>query len=157
MTKTEPQPQPQPQPQQDVSLTDEGKTAALPVEPRWYCVSREGVATLCEHEADAKESALRSVRSWPQGGPHRAVCLVDAGGTEGRSAHFWRHRAMEHGLENYSLRTTLEIALVALEYHRDQTRPVELADEAISALRLVVGPNAVLTGPGNGECRDGSG
>ena len=135
-------------PQQDVSLTDEGKTAELPVAPRWYCVSREGVATLCDHEADAKETALRSGNSWPQGGPHRAVCLVDAGGTEGRSAHFWRNRAMEHGVENYSLRTTLEIALVALEYHRDQTRPTELSDEAISALRLVVGPNDQA----NGHC-----
>ncbi len=41
-----------------------------------------------------------------------------------------------------SLRALLELALVALEYHRDQTRPTELSDEAISALRLVAGPNS---------------
>jgi hypothetical protein len=40
------------------------------------------------------------------------------------------------------LRATLGIALVALEHHRDQTRPIGLSDEAIHALRLALGSEA---------------
>ena len=133
-------------PQQDVSLTDEGKTAALPVAPRWYCVSRDGMATLCTCEADAKVEAANARESYPRNGPYRAVRLAAVDEAEERSAGYWRRRCLEHAVEIDSLRTTLGLALVALEYHRDQTRPTELSDEAISALRLVVGPNARLTG-----------
>ena len=46
-------------------------------EARWYCVSREGLATLCKDEADAHETAGQCDKSWPLGGPHRAVLLGD--------------------------------------------------------------------------------
>ena len=45
---------------------------------RWYCVSRDGLATLCKDAADAHETAGQCDKSWPLGGPHRAVLLVDA-------------------------------------------------------------------------------
>ena len=45
---------------------------------RWYCVSRDGLATLCKDAADAHETAGQCDKSWPAGGPHRAVLLVDA-------------------------------------------------------------------------------
>ena len=49
-----------------------------PAPARWYCVSREGLATLCKDEADAHETVAGCDKSWPLGGPHRAVQLVDA-------------------------------------------------------------------------------
>lgn len=45
---------------------------------RWYCVSREGMATLCVDEEDAQANAKHCDQAWPAGGPHRAVQLVDA-------------------------------------------------------------------------------
>lgn len=50
----------------------------MPNEARWYCVSLEGLATLCKDEADAHETVGQCDKSWPLGGPHRAVRLVDA-------------------------------------------------------------------------------
>ena len=121
-----------------VQLTDGLGHAA---EARWYCVSRDGMATLCTCEADAKVEAANARESYPRNGPYRAVRLAAVDEAEERSARYWRRRCLEHAVEIDSLRTTLGLALVALEYHRDQTRPTELSDEAISALRLVAGPN----------------
>ena len=45
---------------------------------RWYCVSRDGLATLCKDEADAHETSGQCDKSWPLGGPHSAVRLADA-------------------------------------------------------------------------------
>lgn len=47
-------------------------------EASWYCLSRDGLATLCKDAADAKETAGQCDKSWPAGGPYRAVLLVDA-------------------------------------------------------------------------------
>jgi hypothetical protein len=47
-------------------------------EARWYCMSREGMATLCTDEEDAKEVAAESFVLYPQNGPYRAVQMVDA-------------------------------------------------------------------------------
>jgi len=48
---------------------------------RWYCVSREGMATLCKDQEDAQANAEHCDKSWPAGGPHRAVQLLDAATT----------------------------------------------------------------------------
>ena len=45
---------------------------------RWYCVNREGMATLCADEADARENVADNDKIWPRHAPHRAVQLVDA-------------------------------------------------------------------------------
>ena len=45
---------------------------------RWYCVSREGMATLCKNHEDAQANARHCDKAWPAGGPHCAVLLVDA-------------------------------------------------------------------------------
>lgn len=45
---------------------------------RWYCVSREGMATLCVDEEDARANAAHCDQAWRAGGPHRAVVLVEA-------------------------------------------------------------------------------
>lgn len=45
---------------------------------RWYCVSREGMATLCVDEEDARANAASSDQAWRAGSPHRAARLVDA-------------------------------------------------------------------------------
>jgi len=47
-------------------------------EARWYCLSREGMATLCTDEEDAKEVAAESWVAWPQNGPYRVAQMVDA-------------------------------------------------------------------------------
>jgi hypothetical protein len=58
-----------------------GLAAERPVRPgaeaRWYCLSREGMATLCTGEEDAKEVAAESWVLYPQNGPYRAVQMVD--------------------------------------------------------------------------------
>lgn len=56
-----------------------------------------------------------------------------------RRARFWRFRCLEHADRIDGLVATLRIALVALEYHRAQTRPIDVSDEAIEALRAAVG------------------
>jgi hypothetical protein len=59
-----------------------GARAERPVGPapeaRWYCLSREGMATLCTDEEDAKEVAAESFVLYPQSGPYRAVQMVDS-------------------------------------------------------------------------------
>ena len=47
-------------------------------EARWYCVSRDGMATLCVDELDACYTAEQSDKNWQASSPHRAVRLVDA-------------------------------------------------------------------------------
>jgi len=42
---------------------------------RWYCVSREGLATLCKDERDARQVAIDADAQFPACGPHRAVRL----------------------------------------------------------------------------------
>lgn len=46
-------------------------------EARWYCVGRNGIATLCADQQDAKSVAFESDAQWPREAPHRAVQLVD--------------------------------------------------------------------------------
>ena len=45
---------------------------------RWYCVSRDWIATLCVDEEDARANAAHCDQAWPAGGPHRAVQMVDS-------------------------------------------------------------------------------
>ena len=45
---------------------------------RWYVVTNDGVATLCEDRADAEKEAKDADMAWPHSGPHRAVQLVEA-------------------------------------------------------------------------------
>ena len=47
-------------------------------EARWYCIGRNGIATLCADQRDAKEVAFESDAQWPREAPHRAVQLVGA-------------------------------------------------------------------------------
>ena len=54
------------------------RTVRHGAETRWYCVSLDGLATLCKDAEDAHETAGQCDKSWPLGGPHRAVLLVDA-------------------------------------------------------------------------------
>lgn len=46
---------------------------------RWYMVTLDGMATLCEDQADAEKEAKAADIDWPRSGPHRAVQLVPAG------------------------------------------------------------------------------
>ena len=46
-------------------------------EPRWYCLNKIGVATLCADQADAVAAALDADIAFPRGTPHRAVQLVE--------------------------------------------------------------------------------
>jgi hypothetical protein len=48
-----------------------------PIEPRWYCVSALGVATLCADEQDARNEASSNDVQWDRHAPHRAVLLGD--------------------------------------------------------------------------------
>jgi hypothetical protein len=54
--------------------------------PRWYCVSKLGLATLCNDEADARETAADADRDWPKQAPHRAVLLGDVAALAAQAA-----------------------------------------------------------------------
>ena len=45
---------------------------------RWYMVTHDGMATLCEDRRDAEKEAKDADMAWPHSGPHRAVQLVEA-------------------------------------------------------------------------------
>ena len=47
-------------------------------EARWYCLSKDGRATLCADEADALAEVERDTADWPLHAPYWAVQLVDA-------------------------------------------------------------------------------
>jgi hypothetical protein len=53
------------------------QAAPMQSSARWYSLSREGIATLCTDEADARSAANHSNGAWPSAGPHRAVQLVE--------------------------------------------------------------------------------
>ena len=44
---------------------------------RWYCVSREGLATLCLNESDARMIASNGDRNYSRSAPHHAVLMGD--------------------------------------------------------------------------------
>ena len=75
----------QPQAMPDLpALTERGAKAWTGVdaqalrEGRWYMVTHDGVATLCEDRRDAEKEAKDADMAWPHSGPHRAVQLVEA-------------------------------------------------------------------------------
>jgi hypothetical protein len=52
-------------------------TAAPVQEPRWYCIDKAGIATLCADEGDAKQSVKLAEQDWPRNAPYRAVRLCE--------------------------------------------------------------------------------
>jgi hypothetical protein len=48
-----------------------------PIEPRWYCVDANGLATRCVDQSDAQRVAIDANYMFPRSGPHRAVLLGD--------------------------------------------------------------------------------
>ena len=53
---------------------------------RWYCLSRDGLATLCADEQDARMVAQHSAVAYPLGAPYRAVLLGDVAAERERCA-----------------------------------------------------------------------
>jgi hypothetical protein len=45
--------------------------------PRWYCIDKTGMATLCADEDDARQSAKLAEQDWPRNAPYRAVQLCE--------------------------------------------------------------------------------
>ena len=58
----------------------------LAVPPRWYVVNRDGLATLCADEADARKVADECDLMFPRAAPHRAVLLGDVAAERERCA-----------------------------------------------------------------------
>ena len=56
---------------------DDSDSVSSPPEPRWYCLNKIGMATLCADQADAVEAALDADIAFPRGAPHRAVQMVE--------------------------------------------------------------------------------
>lgn len=59
------------------SEIDRLKRPRVPAELRWYCVSKDGMATLCANQSDAINTAKDSERFWPSGSPYKAVQLME--------------------------------------------------------------------------------
>lgn len=49
--------------------------AILVQNSRWYCIDKNGMATLCADEDDAKQNAKLADQNWPNNAPYRAVQL----------------------------------------------------------------------------------
>lgn len=76
------------------SIAERGRIVSTTnADARWYCVSRNGLATLCKDEADAREIAMQCDRSWPLGRPHRAALLGDVAAEREQCAAIVRARA----------------------------------------------------------------
>ena len=58
----------------------------VPLGQRWYCVSRDGLATLCLNEANAREMAVQCAADYPRQAPYRAVQLGDVAAERERCA-----------------------------------------------------------------------
>lgn len=102
---------------------------------RWYCVNRYGLATLCKDAADAHETARQCNISWPLGGPHRAVLLVDA------AELAWLRHAL---VQSWKL---AEDRLQQLAAERAQA--LSCRDELHRTLTLCRCPSSVINGHGS--------
>lgn len=127
---------PDPEPGDD---SEGGHPDATPATPaRWYCVSRDGVATLCVDEEDARANARHCDRAWPASGPHRAAQLADL---ELLAKHE-TDCAEASKAEAAALRALVQA--IADKRHTYGWGPE--ADAAIDAARLALGPNVLVTG-----------
>ena len=74
-------------------------TPPLPVqpeqEPRWYCVDKIGMATLCADKDDAEQSAKLAEQDFPRNSPYRAVQLCEYTPQELTELHIWEARALQ--------------------------------------------------------------
>ena len=57
-----------------------------PLPESWYCVSKDGRATLCTEEADAIAEARLQDDDYPNAAPHRALVLGDVAAERERCA-----------------------------------------------------------------------
>ena len=71
-----------------------------PLEPRWYVLCTQGLATLCATEADARTVAAHADIAFPSRGPHRVVLLGDVAAERERIASNIRS-AMGHAEAGY--------------------------------------------------------
>lgn len=107
----------------------------------WYCVNKIGIATACNDEQDALETAAEAEKDWPHRAPHRAMRLVDAAEMD------------ELRAENAGLRAELEaVGAGGVQPLRAQAGwalvPVEPTQEMLEAA-----VQAICYGPGGGFTR----
>lgn len=107
-------------------------------EARWYCLSREGMATLCTDEEAAKEVAAESWVAWPQNGPYRVAQMVDADTAESLRTALTELRDRIKAHPAYANLTEAE----EIETGGDTAELSYLARVADAAL----GPNVEVTG-----------
>ena len=108
-----------------------------PLPARWYCVSRDGLATLCLDESDAREMAAECTRDFPRQAPYRAVLMGDM------------MRERERCIEDRErMRTALKIARDWLPWH-EPTHPDYEGDrsDAGRAVRLAWDQDCGCTPP----------
>ena len=107
----------------------------------WYCVNKIGMATACNDEQDALETAAEAEKDWPHMAPHRVMRLVDAAELDALRA------------ENARLRAELEaVGAGGVQPLRAEAGwvlvPVEPTDEMLEAA-----VQAICYGPGGGFTR----
>jgi len=79
---------------------DKEEALKLAHEPRWYCIDKTGMATLCVDEDDAKQNAKLAEQDWPRNGPYRAVRLceyIPPAALPGQEPDAWREFDGEGG------------------------------------------------------------
>lgn len=82
---------------EDMSTTQQPEALR---DARWYMVTHDGVATLCEDRRDAEEEAKDADMAWPHSGPHRAVQLVEVADVEAMRAGYAAARLEIDGLRD---------------------------------------------------------
>lgn len=100
---------------------------AKDVDARWYAVGRDGAATLCTCEEDARETAAESAQLFPNCAPYTAVQLIPAPAA-GDALDAQRYRWLRDQTE------TDGIAIVMKDMHFDESRTcAENIDKFIDA------------------------
>jgi hypothetical protein len=115
---------------------------------RWYCVSRQGMATLCLSEEEARQLAEESNVDFPRCSPHRAVRLIDAAEVEALRAEVAELDALRDTLSDLLKRTAIalrgpEPPLTAWSWH-DLPERAAAAIAAIEVMQLAAFKAAAL-------------
>jgi len=101
---------------------------------RWYCLGKDGVATLCADKDDAEQSAKLASLDWPRNAPYRAVQLVEADELDALQADADRYRWLRN-FHAAGISDNLPHIAAGGDYIGAWTLHSEEADKAIDAAR----------------------
>ena len=107
----------------------------------WYCIGKDGIATLCADKDDAEQSAKLASLDWPNNAPYRAVQLVETDELDALQADADRYRWLArkvsaHGICNgwqFGFPTAITLPANSLAMRDPETALGQCIDAAIAA------------------------